>query len=166
MDSVQDLINALFGGEITIEGVANLIAIVWAIAISIIAKMQNTKLVKADKESTATDAKLDALTTDVANLTTAIGILGDILSTTMLSSSSTTVAIKKVVAASAQKLSTAAGIPLADATTQIIDALIAYIPGSGLAEKKEEIVEAAKKAEEIIDEAAEAANTVVDKLRI
>lgn len=166
MDSVQELISLLFGGEITIDGVANIIAIVWALSISIIAKKQNTKLVQADKESTATDNKLDSLTTDVAKLTNAVGILGDIIATTMLSSSSTTVSVKKIVAQSAEKLSIAAGIPLADATQQIIETLINYIPGSGLAEKKEEIVEAAKKAEELIDEAAEAANTVVDKLRI
>ena len=58
--SVDQIIQTIFAGSISIQGVINLLMPIYVIIVSIVEWRSKVKLIKADKQLTSADKKLDA----------------------------------------------------------------------------------------------------------
>ena len=166
MESVQSIIEILFGGQITIQGVFNLLMPIYAIIVSLAEWRAKVKLIKADKQLTSADKKLDAQRKELDQVKTGLKYLGDIICTAYLANANVDETTKKKIAVAASNLETVANIKLSEATEQLITTVTTYLPGTNIEEKKEDIIAEVKATEELIDTAAETADDIVNKLEV
>jgi len=159
MSSVSDIINWIFGGQVDASKIISILVGVWAVVKSITEWRAKKKLIKASAEQSA-------LVEENKNLKTSIAKLGDIVLTAYLSSNTVPVEVKREISKFGEELNKAAQIPLAETTVKLIQVVSEVVPMESLNEHKEEIVEAAKVAEEVIDGAAELAQSAIDKISI
>lgn len=166
MESVQSIVQVMFGGQITVQGVLTLLTAIYAIVMSIVEWRSKVKLIKADKQLTSADKKLDAQREELDKVKQGMQYLGDIICTAYLSNPNVDENTKKKIAVAAINLEKVAEIQLSDMTTDLINVVTEYIPGTNIEEKKEDIVAEVKAAEEIIDTASDSANDLVNKLEV
>lgn len=166
MDNVETIIQTIFGGQITVQGVMTLLVAIYAIVMSIVEWRAKVRLIKADKQLTSADQKLDAQRQELDNLKQGMKYFGDMICTAYLANPNVDEETKKKIAVAATNLEKVANIELSDMTGKLIDTVTEYIPGTNLEEKKEDIVAEAKAAEEIIDTASETASDIVNKLEV
>ena len=166
MESVQSIIEVLFGGQITIQGVMNLLMPIYMIIVSIAEWRAKVKLIKADKQLTSADQKLDAQRKELDKVKQGMQYLGDIICTAYLANPNVDEATKKKIAVAATNLEKVSEIKLSDMTTDLINVVTDYIPGTNIKEQKENIVAEVKASEELIDTAAETADDIVNKLEV
>lgn len=166
MESVQSIVQVMFGGQITVQGVLTLLTAIYAIVMSIVEWRSKVKLIKADKQLTSADKKLDAQREELDKVKQGMQYLGDIICTAYLSNPNVDENTKKKIAVAATNLEKVAEIQLSDMTTDLINVVTEYIPGTNIEEKKEDIVAEVKAAEEIIDTASDSANDLVNKLEV
>lgn len=166
MESVQSIIEVLFGGQITIQGVFNLLMPIYAIVVSIAEWRAKVKLIKADKQLTSADKKLDAQRKELDKVKQGMQYLGDIICTAYLANPNVDEATKKKIAVAATNLEKVSEIKLSDMTTDLINVVTEYIPGTNIEEQKENIVAEVKASEELIDTASETVDDIVNKLEV
>ena len=166
MESVQAIIEVLFGGQITVQGVMTLLMPIYMIVVSIAEWRAKVRLIKADKQLTSADQKLDAQREELNKVKEGMKYLGDIICTAYLSNPNVDENTKKKIAVAATNLENTANIKLSDMTTELIDVVTEYIPGTNIEEQKENIIAEVKATEEIIDTASESANDLVNKLEV
>lgn len=166
MESVQSIIEVLFGGQITIQGIIALLMPIYTIVISIVEWRSKVKLIKADKQLTSADQKLDAQREELDNVKQGMKYLGDIICTAYLSNPNVDESTKKKIAVAATNLEKASDIKLSDMTNDLVKVVTEYIPGTNIEEKKESIIAEVKAAEELLDAASETANDIVNKLEV
>lgn len=166
MESVQSIVQVMFGGQITVQGVLTLLTAIYAIVMSIVEWRSKVKLIKADKQLTSADKKLDAQREELDKVKQGMQYLGDIICTAYLSNPNVDENTKKKIAVAATNLEKVAEIQLSDMTTDLINVVTEYIPGTNIEEKKEDIVAEVKAAEEIINTASDSANDLVNKLEV
>lgn len=166
MESVQSIIEVLFGGQITMQGIIALLMPIYTIVISIVEWRSKVKLIKADKQLTSADQKLDAQREELDNVKQGMKYLGDIICTAYLSNPNVDENTKKKIAVAATNLEKVSDIKLSGMTEELINVVTDYIPGTNIEEKKEDIIAEVKASEELIDTAAETANDIVNKLEV
>lgn len=166
MDSVQNIISNVFGGELTFQSIANAIVPVYALVMSIKEAIAVRKLIKADKDINATEKQVKELKEENKQLREAMGIFGDIICTAYLANPNVEEQVKKKIAVSATKLDEITKIPLADMSKDLIDTVTKYIPGTNLEAKKEAIVAEVAKAEEKIDDTVKDISAIVKNLEV
>lgn len=166
MESVQSIIEIIFGGQITIQGIMNVLMPIYVIIVSIAEWRAKAKLINADKQLTSADKKLDAQREELDKVKQGMQYLGDIICTAYLANPNVDEATKKKIAVAATNLEKVSEIKLSDMTTDLINVVTEYIPGTNIEEKKEEIIAEVKAAEELIDTAAETADDIVNKLEV
>lgn len=166
MESVQSIIEVLFGGQITVQGIIALLMPIYTIIISIVEWRSKVKLIKADKQLTSADQKLDAQREELDNVKQGMKYLGDIICTAYLSNPNVDENTKKKIAVAATNLEKVSDIKLSEMTEELINVVTDYIPGTNIEEKKEDIIAEVKASEELIDTAAETANDIVNKLEV
>ena len=166
MESVQSIIEVLFGGQITIQGVFNLLMPIYAIVVSIAEWRAKVKLIKADKQLTSADKKLDAQRKELDKVKQGMQYLGDIICTAYLANPNVDETTKKKIAVAATNLEKVSEIKLSDMTTDLINVVTEYVPGTNIEEQKENIVAEVKASEELIDTASETVDDIVNKLEV
>lgn len=166
MESVQSIIEIIFGGQITIQGIMNLLMPIYVIIVSIAEWRAKVKLINADKQLTSADKKLEAQREELDKVKQGMQYLGDIICTAYLANPNVDEATKKKIAVAATNLEKVSEIKLSDMTTDLINVVTEYIPGTNIEEKKEEIIAEVKATEELIDTAAETADDIVNKLEV
>lgn len=166
MESVQSIIEIIFGGQITIQGIMNVLMPIYVIIVSIAEWRAKARLINADKQLTSADKKLDAQREELDKVKQGMQYLGDIICTAYLANPNVDEATKKKIAVAATNLEKVSEIKLSDMTTDLINVVTEYIPGTNIEEKKEEIIAEVKAAEELIDTAAETADDIVNKLEV
>ncbi len=166
MESVQSIIEILFGGQVTIQGIMNLLMPIYAIVVSIAEWRAKVKLIRADKQLTSADKKLDAQRKELDKVKTGLKYLGDIICTAYLANANVDETTKKKIAVAANSLEAVADIKLSEATEELISTVTTYLPGTNIEEKKEAIIAEVKAAEELIDTASETADDIVNKLEV
>lgn len=166
MESVQSIIEIIFGGQITIQGIMNVLMPIYVIIVSIAEWRAKAKLINADKQLTSADKKLDAQREELDKVKQGMQYLGDIICTAYLANPNVDEATKKKIAVAATNLEKVSEIKLSDMTTDLINVVTEYIPGTNIEEKKEEIIAEVKAVEELIDTAAETADDIVNKLEV
>ena len=164
--SVDQIIQTIFGGSISIQGVINLLMPIYVIIVSIVEWRSKVKLIKADKQLTSADKKLDAQREELNKVKDSIKYLGDMICTAYLANPNVDEDTKKKIAVAATNLEKAANIELSEMTAKLIDPVVEYIPGTNIEEKKEDIIADVKATEEILDTASETTNNIVDKLEV
>lgn len=166
MDNVETIIQTIFGGQITVQGILTIVVAIYAIVMSIVEWRAKVRLIKADKQLTSADRKLDAQREELDKLKQGMQYLGDIICIAYLTNPNVDEDTKKKIAVAATNLENVAQIKLSEMTGKLIDTVTEYIPGTNLEEKKEDIVAETKAAEEIIDTASETVNDIVSKLEV
>ena len=166
MESVQSIIEIIFGGQITIQGIMNVLMPIYVIIVSIAEWRAKVKLINADKQLTSADKKLEAQREELDKVKQGMQYLGDIICTAYLANPNVDEATKKKIAVAATNLEKVSEIKLSDMTTDLINVVTEYIPGTNIEEKKEEIIAEVKATEELIDTAAETADDIVNKLEV
>lgn len=166
MDSVQNIITNIFGGEFTFQSIANAIVPVYAFVMSILEARATRKLIKADKELNATEKQVTKLREENTELRAAIGVFGDIICTAYLANPNVDEQTKKKIAVAATKLDEVAKIPLANMSKELIETVNKYVPGTNLEAKKEAIVAEVAKVEEKVDNAIEDISDIVKNLEV
>lgn len=166
MESVQSIIEIIFGGQITIQGIMNVLMPIYVVIVSIAEWRAKAKLINADKQLTSADKKLEAQREELNKVKQGMQYLGDIICTAYLANPNVDEATKKKIAVAATNLEKVSEIKLSDMTTDLINVVTEYIPGTNIEEKKEEIIAEVKAVEELIDTAAETADDIVNKLEV
>jgi regulator of replication initiation timing len=166
MDSVQNIITNIFGGEFTFQSIANAIVPLYAVVMSIKEAIATRRLIKADKELNATEKQVTKLREENSELRTAIGVFGDIICTAYLANPNVDEQTKKKIAVAATKLDEVAKIPLADMSRELIDTVTKYVPGTNLEAKKEAIVAEVARVEEKIDGTVEDVSDIIKNLEV
>ena len=164
--SVDQVIQTIFGGNISIQGIISLLMPIYVIIVSIAEWRAKVKLIKADKQLTSADKKLNAQREELNKVKDSIKYLGDMICTAYLANPNVDESTKKKIAVAATNLEKASNIELSEMTTKLIDTVIEYIPGTNIEAKKEDIISEVKATEEILDTASETANNIVDKLEV
>lgn len=166
MENVETIIQVIFGGQITVQGVMTLMVALYAIVMSICEWRAKARLINADKQLTSADQKLDAQRQELDHLKQGIKFFGDMMCTAYLANPNVDEDTKKKIAVAATKLEEVAGIQLSEMTEKIVDTVMEYAPGTNIEEKKQDIIAEAKAAEEIIDTASETVSDIVNKLEV
>lgn len=166
MESVQSIIEVLFGGQITIQGVMNLLMPIYMIIVSIAEWRAKIRVIRADKQLTSADKKLDAQRDELNKVKQGMQYLGDIICTAYLTNPNVDETTKKKIAVAATNLEKVSEIKLSNMTTDLINVVTEYVPGTNIEAQKENIVAEVKAAEELIDTASETVDDIVNKLEV
>lgn len=166
MDSVQTIIQNIFGGQVTIHGVLVVLVSLYALIMSIVEWRAKVKLIKADKQLTSADKKLDAQKEELNKVKEGMKYLGDIICTAYLANPNVDENTKKKIAVAATELEKVSNVNLSGMTKDLINVVTEYVPGTNLEAQKETIVAEVKAAEELIDAASESVDDIVNKLEV
>ena len=166
MESVQTIVETLFGGQITVQGIITLLMPIYMIIVSIAEWRAKLKLIRADKQLTATDEKLEAQREELEKVKRSMQYLGDIICTAYLANPNVDETTKRKIAVAATNLEKVSEIKLSEMTEELIQTVTEYIPGTNIEEKKADIVAEMKATEELIDTASATANNIVNKLEV
>lgn len=166
MESVQTIVETLFGGQITVQGIITLLMPIYMIIVSIAEWRAKLKLIRADKQLTATDEKLQAQREELEKVKRSMQYLGDIICTAYLANPNVDETTKRKIAVAATNLEKVSEIKLSEMTEELIQTVTEYIPGTNIEEKKADIVAEMKATEELIDTASATANNIVNKLEV
>lgn len=164
MESVHQIIENLFGGSVTIDKIVTILVAVFAVVKSFTEWRAKVKLIKADKELSSADMKLAAMKEELNQLKESNSYLADIIVTVFLSSNTLDDTVKKRIVDYATTMEKISSIDLEPMTRKVIETIAEHIPGSSLALRKEEILTETKATEQLLDSAAEDANSMIDKL--
>lgn len=166
MTSVEEIINWIFGGQVDASKIISIVVAVYAVVKSITEWIAKKKLIKAGLEQSALLEELKLAREENKSLKTAVAKLGDVVLTAYLSSNTVPVEVKRELGKIGDELNKAADIPLSDTTTKLIGVVTQIVPNNDLVKHQEEITEATKLAEDVIDNAAELAQSAIDKLTV
>ena len=65
MPSLNEILEILFGGQVTAEAVANIVVLIYAIVLSFLNKRATTRAITADRSVTAAEEEVQSLKTEV-----------------------------------------------------------------------------------------------------
>lgn len=164
MESVQQIIETLFGGPITVDKITTILVAIFAVIKSVTEWRAKTKLIKADKELSSADKKISAMEKEITQLKESNAYLADIIVTVFLSSNTLDDTVKKRIVDYSTTMQKIAKVDLEPMTSKLIDVIAEHMPGSSIAARKEEILTETIATEQILDSAAEDANAMIDKL--
>ena len=153
----QEFIQLIFGENIAVTDVLTLILAVITPILSVFYNKLRNKLIITTTDNKEKDAQLKQIQESFNNL-------ANMFCTAYLSSNTISPDVKKQLASYASKLDKLAGVSLTKDTEKLIEQVSQYIPNVN--DKKEELLEAATKAEEVIDEVNDATKAALDKLKI
>lgn len=166
MESLEQIIETLFGGSITVDKITTLLVAIFAVIKAFTEWSAKKKLIKADKELSSADKKLAAQEKELKETKQCISLLCNIMTTVFLSSNTIDDTVKKKVASYTLKAEEVSKIDLTSMTTDLIDTINTHIPGTTLNEKKEAIKAEVQATEEILDKAIESATSAIDAINL
>ena len=166
MASVEEIVNAIFGGTVSADKIISILVAIYAVVKSITEWVAKKKLIKATNEQTALTQQLKLAREENKQLKTCVSKLGDIVLTAYLSSNTVPVEVKQQIGTIGSELNKVAEIPLADTTKKLIEVVTEVVPNNTLNEHKEELEEASKLTEDVIDGANDLVQNAIDKIRV
>ena len=166
MPDLGQLIQDLFGGQITVSDISTLLVVIFAVIKSFTEWSAKKKLIKADKELSSADEKLNAQKKELEQCKQCLSLVCNIVATAYLSSNTIDDTTKKKIASYTIKAEEIANIDLTSMTVQLLDTVTKHIPGTNLNEKKESIQAKVKSTEEILDKAIEGTISAIDAINL
>lgn len=164
MPALEEIIQTLFGGEVSVDKITTIMVAIFAVIKSFTEWSAKKKLIYADKEKSSTDEKLAAQKQELDECKQCISLLCNIVTTAYLSSNTVDDITKKKIAAYSLKAEEISNIDLTSMTYNLIDTVSKHIPGTSLNEKKESIKAEVKATEEVLDKAIEGATSAIDAI--
>ena len=166
MESLEQIINFVFGGQIDASKIVTILVGIWAVVKSITEWAAKRKLAVAVQSENETQRQLKQAKSELSEAKKCISMLSDVVLTAYLSSNTIPPETKKQIGAIGAELNKVAGIDLKGATGKLIDAAMTVAPQLSLEEKREEIDAAVDLTEEAIDAANEIAQSAIDKIKV
>ena len=166
MESVPELLNVLFGGQIDVTKILTILVSIFAVIKTFTEWRAKAKLIKADKELSSYDKKLDAQKAEMDKLKESNSILCDVILTCYLSNSSISEETKKQIAAKGEQLEKIANIDVQSNTKKLIEIVKSVNPNAMTAEKEDNIMLEAAVVEKAIDDANDIAKSAIDKIKL
>jgi len=157
--SVEEIINTIFGGSVSADKIITILVAIYAVVKSITEWIAKRKILKLSTEVDKKDQEL-------ALIKEGVGKLGDIVITAYLSSNTVPVEVKRELGKLGDELNKIADIPLAETTNKLIEVVTEVVPNNDLIKHKEEIEEATKTVEKVIDTANDIAQEAIDKITV
>ena len=164
--SLEQIVNWVFGGQVSLSDISAILVAIYAVVKSVTEWIAKKKLLKATAEQTQLTSELKLAREENKQLKGCIAKLGDIVVTAYLSSNTVPIEVKKQLGTIGSELNKVAEIPLADTTLKLLDAVNTVAPNNNLNEHKEEIEQASKLAEEVIDNANDLVQDAIDKIKV
>ena len=164
MESVQQIIETIFGGSITADKIITILVAVFALVKSVTEWKAKAKLIAADKELSAADKNISEMQKQVNHLKESNAYLADIIVTVFLTSNTLDDTVKKRIVDYATTMEKIAEVDLEKMTTKVIDTIADHIPGANIIQRKEAIITEVKAVEQVLQSAAEDASAMIDKL--
>lgn len=165
MDSLEQFVDVVFGGKITVDQIVTMLVAVYAVIKSFTEWRAKKKLINADKTLTATEEKLEAQQEEIQGLKTACIGLVEVVTTAYLSSNTIDAETKKDLAAISNKLKENSNLSLSAPVTALIEK-VEQGANVDLSEIKKELKEKFQDTETILNVASETAQAAIDKLKV
>lgn len=166
MESLETIIEIIFGGNISVDKITTILVAIFAVIKSFTEWFAKKKLIKADKELSSADKKLAAQEKELKECKQCLSLLCNIMTTAFLSSNTIDNTVKKKIAAYTLKAEEVSKVDLTSLTSGLIETINAHIPGTSLNEKKESIKAEVKATEEVLDKAVEDAASAIDAINL
>lgn len=161
----EEILKTLFGdGNIAVTDIIAVISMILTPIISVFYSKMKNKLISSDLSVTKKDKQISEQSEKIEALEQGLSYLANMIATAYLSSNTIPAETKKIIGSYAEKLDKIAQIDLTGETKKLIEAVAEFVPN--INDKKEEILEATKQTEEIIDSVNEATQNAIDKLKL
>lgn len=161
---MNDILRVIFGDNISITDFLGTVVIILTPIITAFYNKAKNKMFLTMKKSDYKDAQISSLQSKVESQEQCISALANIVVTAYLSSNTISPETKKIISAYAAGLDKVAGIDLSAGAEKLISAVGNVLPD--LNEKKEEIMEATKQVENVIDEVNEKTQSAIDNIQL
>ena len=165
MDSLNEFVNVVFGGRITVDQIVTMLVAVFAVVKSFTEWSAKKKLINSTRTLTSVEQELKEEREENKALKDACSNLAEIVVTAYLSSNTISSETKKELVTMANKLKQNANIKISEPVTTLITAVENGV-NVDLSDVKEELKNKAENLEEILDVANETAQTAIDKLTV
>lgn len=165
MDSLNEFVNVVFGGRITVDQIVTILVGIFAVVKSFTEWSAKKKLINSNRTLTAVETELKEEREENKALKEACSNLAEIVVTAYLSSNTITAETKKELVTMSNKLKENANINLSKPVTELITA-VEKGANVDLSDIKQELKAHSETIEEILDVANETAQTAIDKLTV
>ena len=165
MDSLNEFVNVVFGGRITVDQIVTMLVAVFAVVKSFTEWSAKKKLINSTRTLTSVEQELKEEREENKALKDACSNLAEIVVTAYLSSNTISSETKKELVTMANKLKQNANIKISEPVTALITAVENGV-NVDLSDIKEELKNKTENLEEILDVANETAQTAIDKLTV
>jgi hypothetical protein len=165
MDSLNEFVNVVFGGRITVDQIVTMLVAVFAVVKSFTEWSAKKKLINSTRTLTSVEQELKEEREENKALKDACSNLAEIVVTAYLSSNTISSETKKELVTMANKLKQNANIKISEPVTALITAVENGV-NVDLSDVKEELKNKTENLEEILDVANETAQTAIDKLTV
>ncbi len=165
MDSLNEFVNVVFGGRITVDQIVTMLVAVFAVIKSFTEWSAKKKLINSTRTLTSVEQELKEEREENKALKDACSNLAEIVVTAYLSSNTISSETKKELVTMANKLKQNANIKISEPVTALITAVENGV-NVDLSDVKEELKNKTENLEEILDVANETAQTAIDKLTV
>jgi hypothetical protein len=166
MGSLEQIINVIFGGQITVDQIVTILVGAFAVVKSITEWKAKVKLIQAEKQQTATDKDLAKQRQELQQTKQGLAYLCNIMTTAYLSSNTIDDTTKKRIASYCTQAEKVASIDLTSTTKDLIEVINKHVPGSSLNEKKQDIEANVQLTEELLDSAIQGTTDAIDNLKL
>lgn len=155
-EDILSFVFSLLGGS---TGVGALIA-------AIVYGIKNKKYSGLVASSNAKDAQIQALNRDIKELKDVVGLMMSAFTTQQLSSMALTPETKKHIVAIASRVEQLTDIKLDSVVSSALEIMTNANPNAISEEKRQEIVAEAEKAQKVLDDISNRADSIVEQLAI
>lgn len=166
MDSVESIVNWMFGGSVDASKIITIVVAVYAVIQGIVAWRSKLSAIKAAGSLKAQSQDIAQLREEGERTKEAMSSFANVICIAYLSNPNIDPESKKLIASEAKKLETVAGIDLSDVAEKAVDAIEKYVPGTGIADRKAEISANAQLVEDVIDGANEGVQSAIDSIHL
>ena len=166
MPTLEQIIETLFGGEISLDKITAILVAIFAVVKSFTEWSAKKKLIQADKELSSADKKLNAQEKELKECKQCISLLCNVVTTAFLASNTLDDTAKKKIASYTLKAEEISKVDLTSMTVQLIETVNNHIPGTTLNKKKESIKAEVKSTEELLDKAIEGSISAIDAINL
>lgn len=165
MDSLNDFVNVVFGGRITVDQIITILVGIYAVIKSITEWRAKKKLINSERLLSSTEEKVQSLKEETEKLRDACTGLAEIVTTAYLSSNTIDVETKKRLAVVSDNLNKLSNIKLSEPVVSLIEAVESGA-NVDLTDIKNELRDKAEDAETMISVATDTAQAAIDKLKV
>lgn len=159
------ILDALIGAGFSVAGSAvEIVVVIVLIVWGVVNRKLTNKQIQYDRTETELEKKVNKVDKDVKTQHEEIAVLANMIAIAFLSSTSTDSTVKKKIAAGAKQIEELSNFKLEPLTEELIKGILNHVPGERLLEKKEKVLEAAKKADDLIEKTSDSVGELVDKI--